>query len=93
MTDQDRRNSDRRQEGRDRLLNEVEVARMAGVSPLTVKYWRRTGTLPYVRVGRHPRVWLSVFLGVFQKPTSQAQLDLAGETGKMTPAGDIRRDA
>ena len=90
---QERRSDDRRSAGRDRLLADAEVARMVGVSTQTVKYWRHIGTLPYVRVGRHPRVWLSVFLGVFQKPTPQAQLDLAGEAGKMNTAWDVRRGA
>ena len=94
MTDQERRNNDRRKDGRDRLLADVEVARMVGVSPQTVKYWRQIGTLPFVKVGRHPRVWLSVFLGVFQKPTPQTQLDLGGEAGKMKfPVVNVRRDS
>ena len=88
---QERGSEDRRSAGRDRLLADAEVARMVGVSTQTVKYWRHIGTLPYVRVGRHPRVWLSVFLGVFQKPTPQAQLDLGGKTGRMNPAWDVRR--
>ena len=93
MTDQDRRNSDRRKEGRDRLLSEAEVARLAGVSPLTVKYWRQVGLLPYVKVGRHPRVWLSVFQGIYQKPQTGLVYNLKGETGNINTAWDVRRGA
>ena len=91
MQDQERRSGDRRKDGRDRLLSEAEVARMAGVSPNTVRYWRQTGTLPSVKVGKHPRVWLSAFLGLFQKPFPGGPWDLAGGTAKMDSAGDIRR--
>ncbi len=89
----ERRRGDRRLEVRDRLLTEDEVAKMAGVSPLTVKYWRQAGVLPYVKVGRHPRVWLSVFLKVFQKPQTQTAWDLGAVAGKMDTAWDVRRGA
>jgi len=91
MTEQERRNNDRRKDGRDRLLTEVEAARLAGVSPNTIRYWRQVGTLPSVKVGKHPRVWLSVFLGVFQKPGGTSPLESPKPAGKMVPVGDIRR--
>jgi len=78
----ERRSGDRRRNGRDCLMTEAEVAVMAGVSPLTVKYWRRVGTLPFVRVGRHPRVWLSECLKFLRAP---------GNMG--APMVDIRRDS
>ena len=93
MTDQERRNSDRRKEGRDRLLTETEAAKLAGVSLNTIRYWRQTGTLPSVKVGKHPRVWLSVFLGVFQKPTGTSPMETPKAAGKIDGAGDIRRSA
>jgi excisionase family DNA binding protein len=64
----ERRKADRRQDSRDRLLTDDQVAELAGVSANTVRYWRQTGELPFVKLGRHPRVWLSTFQGVFGKP-------------------------
>ena len=93
FTMQERRSGDRRVEVRDRLLTEVDIARMAGVSPLTVKYWRQAGVLPFVKVGRHPRVWLSVFLKLFQKPQTQVACDLGDVAGKIDTAWDVRRGA
>ena len=52
----------------DYLMTEQEVAGLASVSLSTVIYWRQMGILPSVKVGRHPRVWLSVFNKTFQKP-------------------------
>ena len=52
----------------DKLLTDYQVAELAGVPVNTVRYWRQTSVLPFVKVGRHPRVWLSVFCKVFNKP-------------------------
>ena len=71
------------QEIEDRLLTDKEVADMAKVSPNTVKYWRQTRILPFVKVGKHPRIWLSEFNRVFQKPVSLYNATV----------GDIRRKA
>ena len=64
----DRRKSDRRGQNQDYLMTEDQVAEMAKVSVHTVRYWRHLGILPSVKVGKHPRIWNSVFLKVFQKP-------------------------
>ncbi len=52
----------------DRLLTDKEVAELAQVSINTVKYWRQMGMLKFVKVGKHPRVWLSEFNRAFKKP-------------------------
>lgn len=52
----------------DYLLSDVEVALLAAVSVNTVCYWRWAGMLPFVKVGRHPRVWLSEFQRTFHQP-------------------------
>ncbi len=76
-------------ERRNYLMSDKDIAEKAGVSPNTVRYWRQTGALPFVKVGKYPRVWYSVFLQVFKKPLpSWADSDY-----KMPSAGDIRRDA
>ncbi len=80
----ERRRSDRRNMSRDYLMSDSQVAELAKVPTNTVRYWRQTGILPFVKVGRHPRIWHSIFLRVFQKP-----LPLAFDT--MPGAGDIRR--
>jgi hypothetical protein len=87
----ERRSGDRRTESRNRLLTEHEVAGMAGVSINTIRYWRQTGVLPSVKVGKHPRVWLSVFLEVFQKPGLTSPLASLKAAGKMLSVGDVRR--
>jgi excisionase family DNA binding protein len=56
----------------DYLLTEQEVAGLAKVSINTVRYWRQTGMLPFVKVGKHPRIWLSVFNKTFQKPETSS---------------------
>lgn len=83
----ERRRSDRRGENQDRLLSDSQVGQLAGVPTLTVKYWRHAGVLPYVRVGKHPRIWYSDFLKVFKKPLPIHR----GDAGKITSAEDIRR--
>jgi hypothetical protein len=51
----------------DRLLTDEQVSELAQVSVNTVRYWRTMGLLPFVKIGRHPRIWLSVFYKVFGK--------------------------
>ncbi len=80
---EERRNIERR----NHLMTDEEVAEMAQVSVNTVRYWRQTGILPFVKVGKFPRVWYSIFLQIFQKPLPH----LATSTDKMPSAGDIRR--
>jgi hypothetical protein len=62
----------------DSLITDLEAAEMAKVSPNTVKYWRQTGLLPFVKVGKHPRIWLSEFNRVFQKPVTMPPLGTLG---------------
>ena len=76
-------------ERRNFLMSDKDIADKAGVSPNTVRYWRQTGALPFVKVGKYPRVWYSVFLQVFKKPLPS----WADSAVKMPSAGDIRRDA
>jgi hypothetical protein len=76
-------------ERRNFLMSDKDIADKASVSENTVRYWRQTGVLPFVKVGKYPRVWYSVFLQVFKKPLPY----LAGSADKMQSAGDIRRDA
>lgn len=74
-------------ERRNHLMTDQEVAEKAGVSTNTVRYWRQTGVLPFVRVGRTSRVWYSEFLRVFQKPLPP----WASGADTMPGAGSIRR--
>jgi len=83
----ERRRSDRRGQNQDYLMTEGQVAKMANVTVNTVRYWRQLGKLPSVKVGKHPMVWNSVFLKVFQKPLPFPPF--GGD--KMPSAGDIRR--
>jgi hypothetical protein len=83
----ERRRSDRRYEHQDYLMTEGQVAEMAKVSVNTVRHWRQLGILPSVKVGKHPRIWHSVFLKVFQKPLPFPPFG----DDKMRDAGNIRR--
>ena len=60
--------SDFRLKHEDYLMTDNEVAELASVSVDTVRYWRLVGILPFIKIGRHPRIWLSVFYKVFKKP-------------------------
>lgn len=62
--------NDPRLKQEDYLMTDQEVADLAKVPVNTVRYWRQMGQLPFVKVGRHPRVWLSVFTKTFHKPGS-----------------------
>lgn len=64
----ERRKNDRRRANQDYLLSDEQVALMAAVPVNTVCYWRWAGMLPFVKVGRHPRVWLSEFQRTFHQP-------------------------
>lgn len=83
----ERRRSDRRASSHDYLMTDEQAAEAAHVSPHTIRHWRAAGILPFVRVGKCPRIWHSQFLKLFQKPLPHWAL----ETGKMPSAGDIRR--
>jgi hypothetical protein len=83
----ERRKNDRRGQNQDYLMTEDQVAGMAKVSVHTIRYWRQIGVLPSVKVGKHPRIWHSVFLKVFQKPLPFPPLG----DDKMKAAGNIRR--
>ena len=85
----ERRKADRRTQ--DRLLTESQVADMVSVPLRTVRHWRQSGVLPSIKIGRHPRVWLSVIYQVFQRPFSGMGLDFSGNPATINNAGDIRR--
>jgi len=87
----DRRKPDRRNRNQDQLLSDNQVAVMAGVPVNTVRKWRQVGTLPFVKVGRHPRVWLSEFQKTFHQPVQNGPWEQIPKGGKMPVAGNIRR--
>jgi hypothetical protein len=87
----DRRKPDRRQSHQDHLLTDQQVAVMVSVPVRTVRYWRLTGILPSVKVGRHPRIWMSAFQKVFHKPHPEGPWELTAHSDKMKTARDIRR--
>lgn len=63
-------NLNHKKDVQDYLMTDKEVAEFAKVSVGSVRYWRQMGVLPFVKVGRHPRIWHSVVLKVFKKPAS-----------------------
>ena len=83
----ERRKDDRRAKHQDYLLTDGQIAELAKVPVNTIRYWRQVGILPFVKVGKHPRIWHSVFLKVFQKPLPFPPLG----AGKIEGAGNIRR--
>jgi excisionase family DNA binding protein len=87
----DRRKPDRRNRNQDQLLSDNQVAVMAGVPVNTVRKWRQVGTLPFVKVGRHPRVWLSEFQKTFHQPKQNGPWEQIPKGDKMPVAGNIRR--
>ena len=87
----DRRKPDRRNRNQDHLLTDHQVAEMASVPVRTVRYWRLVGILPSVKVGRHPRIWMSVFQKVFHKPDTNGPWELTARSDKIKTARDIRR--
>ncbi len=87
----ERRNVNRRNRDKDDLMTDLEVAQMAKVPVRTVRYWRNSGMLPFVKVGRHPRIWLSDFQRTFHKPPVNGALELETDDGKIPTARDIRR--
>ena len=86
----ERRRNDRRYKHQDYLMSDSQVAEKAGVSVRTVHHWRLTGQLPFVKMGRHPRVWHSVFLKIFKNPLS---LGMGGTDTMHFADGDIRRQS
>jgi len=80
-------NIERRKRDRDDLMTDSEIARMAKVPVRTVRFWRNSGMLPFVKFGRHPRIWLSDFQKSFHKPP----MELGADPGKINPARNIRR--
>ncbi len=87
----DRRKPDRRNRNQDQLLSDEQVALMAAVPVNTVSYWRLAGMLPFVKLGRHPRVWLSDFQKAFHQPNLNGPWEPLNENDKMPPASNIRR--
>jgi len=73
----------------DYLMTERMVAEVALVPVNTIRYWRQRGILPFVKVGKHPRIWFSDFRNVFQKPLPKGE----GGTDTMPFAGDVRSRA
>lgn len=81
----------RKNERRNHLMSDQEVAERAKVSPNTVRYWRQTGILPFVKVGKYPRVWYSVFQTVFQKPLPVSSWENNQIPGTIIPGLGVRR--
>jgi hypothetical protein len=80
-----------RKANKDYLLSDVEVALLAAVPVNTVCYWRLAGILPFVKVGRHPRVWLSDFQRTFHQPKPNGSWEPLSENDKIQTASNIRR--
>ncbi len=87
----ERRTVKRRENDKDDLMTDDEVSHMAKVPVRTVRFWRNSGTLPFVKVGRHPRIWLSDFQRTFHKPPLNGALEFKTNPDKITTARDIRR--
>ena len=87
----DRRKSERRKRFQDDLMTDFEVAQMAKVPVRTVRYWRNSGLLPFVKVGRHPRIWFSDFQRTFHKPPAYEAMEPSKNADKIDPARNIRR--
>ncbi len=88
---EDRRRGDRRRGNQDGLLTDEQVARMASVPVRTVRYWRLMGILPSVKVGRHPRIWMSEFQKIFHKPNPKGPWELMPGFDRIQTVKDIRR--
>jgi hypothetical protein len=86
----ERRNNDRRHLKQDYLMTDSQVAEMAKVPIRTVRYWRCAGILPSVKVGRHPRVWCSVFQKLFHRPDANGSWELVAGSDKMPTVRDVR---
>jgi excisionase family DNA binding protein len=80
---EDRRRLDRRRKAQDCLMTDSQIGDLARVSKHTVKYWRQAGTIPFVKVGRHPRIWLSAFQKVFHQPDPSGPWELSPKFGKI----------
>ena len=76
---------DRRHKNQDYLMSDAQVGEMAGVPTGTVRYWRQIGVLPFVKVGRHPRIWFSEVQKVFKRPLPLG----AGGAGTMPVLGTL----
>ncbi len=87
----ERRKNERRKASQNYLLSDEEVALMAHVPVNTVCYWRLAGVLPFVKVGRHPRVWLSDFQKTFHQPKPNGPWEPLDKSGKIRNGSDIRR--
>lgn len=87
----ERRRDDRRKSRADYLMTDEQVAEMAKVPIRTVRYWRNSGMLPFVKFGRHPRIWLSDFQRSFHKPSGYGALEIGADPGNIIPARNIRR--
>jgi len=87
----ERRKIERRRNGGDYLLNDQQVALMAGVPARTVRFWRNSGILPFVKVGRHPRIWFSDFQKTFHKPSGKDAFEPVKNPVKIATARNIRR--
>lgn len=87
----ERRKGERRKAAQDILLTDEQVALMAAVPVNTVCYWRLAGMLPFVKVGRHPRVWLSEFQKTFHQPKPNGSWKPMNENVKIRTGSDIRR--
>ena len=87
----ERRRNERRKRDSDDLMTDDEVARMAKVPVRTVRFWRNSGMLPFVKVGRHPRIWLSDFQRTFHMPRENRIWEPEPNPAKMQGVRDIRR--
>src|SRR5258708_17469654 len=87
---ENRRNMDRRRSGQDYLLSDEQVGRMAGAPLRTVRFWRNSGTLPFVKVGRHPMVWPSDLQRTLHNPSGKDVFEPILNAATIDPAWHIR---
>lgn len=87
----ERRSGFRRQTDQDCLLTDQKVAELAMVSVSSVRYWRQMGILPFVKVGRHPRIWLSEFHRVFSKPLANKSFEPVMDADKRRGVATFER--
>lgn len=72
-------------------MSDKDIAEWVGVSPNTVRYWRQTGILPFVKVGKYPRVWYSEFQKLFHKPSPARFWEKDNLPGTIIPGLGVRR--
>jgi hypothetical protein len=71
-----------RRRTQNRLLTESEAAKIARTTLNTVRYWRQTGRIAFIKPGRHPLIWASVLFNFLGKPESRDTIQAAWDRGE-----------